>query len=112
LNLIKEVFSKTNDCDYEMQKAIIKDVKRLKQTDGNLKIKAIKECNEGLFSLLINDKKHENFGLLLLKVQAYKEAPFQIKDCKYFFKMDKSMIPRTSSLLEIIKFWWKFEFSQ
>lgn len=94
-----------------MQKAITNDVQKFKQNNQNLTIKATKaENNETVFRLEIKDKKRKDFRELILEVQTSKEAPYEIVECKNWSQLNKSKIPRTNSLMDIIKYWWKFEF--
>lgn len=39
-----------------------------------------------------------------------KDSPYEILECKNQWSLVKPKIPKTNSLMDIIKFWWKFEF--
>jgi len=68
------------------------------------------ENNENVLRLEIKDKKRKDFRELILEVQTCKEAPYEIVECKNWSQLNKAKIPRTNSLMDIIKYWWKFEF--
>ncbi|EAR88347.3 hypothetical protein TTHERM_00812640 (macronuclear) [Tetrahymena thermophila SB210] len=110
LCLIKEVFSKSNSYDQEMQRQITSEVQKFKQNNQNLTIKAIRSQDEPSFKLEIKDKKRKDFKELVLMVCPRKDSPYEITDCKNLWSLNKQKIPKTNSLMDIIKFWWKFEF--
>jgi len=72
----------------------------------------VQECQEDptSFFININDEKHKSFGNLKILVTP---TQFKMVDFNYFKKAREvlSGVNTNSKLIDLIKIWWKFEFS-